>query len=392
MSLNIALSGIKAINGQLNQISNNIANSGTFGFKSGRANFASSYMAGSPQGVYVGSTTQSMDIGGNLMSTGRGMDVAIQGRGFFVSRDADGSMLYSRVGMFNVDKEGFLVDAFGRRAQGYAPGGTGNIGDIGVPTGSIGAQASAKMDFAGNMSADWEPPTTAFDMADPDSYNDMQVTRVYDSLGREHTVTQYFVKGPGPGNQIQVYYAMDGDPVGMPTRMNFDTDGKMVSPIGSITLPLGTPDGASPMSMAINYTGTTMYAGKYSTTTNRADGFPSGQVTGVGVAEDGSIQVQYSNGQKIPAGMLAIATFPDELALVPVDGSAWQSTNTSGEPIYSVAGSGLAGKLQVSALEQSNVDMTSELVNLMSAQQNYQANSKVLTTENEMMRTLMQAL
>lgn len=270
MSLNIALSGIKAINGQLNQISNNIANSGTYGFKSGRANFASSYMAGSPQGVYIGSTTQSMDIGGNLLSTGRGMDAAIQGSGFFVSRDADGSMMYSRVGMFNVDKNGFLVDAFGRRTQGYAPDGTGNIGDISVPTGSIGAEASSSLEFAGNMSADWEAPGIPFDMNDPASYNGMQVTRVYDSLGREHTVTQYFVKGPG--NEVAAYYAMDGDPVGVPTRMRFDTDGKMLMPVGSVTIPLGTPDGASPMSIGINYTGTSMYAGKMTTTTNRADG------------------------------------------------------------------------------------------------------------------------
>jgi flagellar hook protein FlgE len=390
MSLNIALSGIKAINGQLNQISNNIANSGTFGFKSGRANFASSYMANAPQGVYVGSVTQSMDIGGNLLATGRSMDAAIQGRGFFVSRDADGSMMYSRVGMFDVDKDGFLVDAFGRRVQGYDPSGNGNIGDISVPTGSIGAEASSSLDFSGNMSADWEQPGIPFDMNDPASYNGMQVTRVYDSLGREHTVTQYFVKGPG--NEVQAYYAMDGEPVGLPTRMRFDTDGKMITPVGSVTIPLGTPDGASPMSIGINYTGTSMYAGAMTTTTNRANGYPPGQVTGVGLAEDGSIQVQYSNGIKLPAGLLAIANFPDELGLTPVDGSAWQSSTTSGEPIYSVAGSGLAGKLHVSALEQSNVDMTSELVNLMSAQQNYQANSKVLTTENEMMRTLMNAL
>jgi flagellar hook protein FlgE len=331
-----------------------------------------------------------MDIGGNLLATGRSMDAAIQGRGFFVSRDADGSMMYSRVGMFDVNKDGFLVDAFGRRVQGYDPSGNGNIGDISVPTGTIGAEASSTMDFAGNVSADWEQPENPFDMNDPATYNGMQVTRVYDSLGREHSVTQYFVKGPG--NQVQVFYAMDGNPVGLPTRMSFDTDGKMLTPAGSVTIPLGTPDGASPMSIGINYNGTSMYAGAMTTTTNRANGYPPGQVTGVGLAEDGSIQVQYSNGIKIPAGLLAIANFPDELGLTPVDGSAWQSSTTSGEPIYSVAGSGLAGKLHVSALEQSNVDMTAELVNLMSAQQNYQANSKVLTTENEMMRTLMQAL
>ncbi|MFC4762290.1 flagellar hook protein FlgE [Dyella koreensis] len=390
MSLNIALSGIKAINNQLNSISNNIANSGTFGFKSGRANFASSYMAGSPQGVYVGSTTQSMDIGGNVLSTGRGMDAAIQGRGFFVSRDNDGSMLYSRVGMFNVDQKGFVIDAFGRRVQGFDPSGNGNIGDLNVPTGPIGAEASDAVNYIGNMSADWEQPIPAFDMNDSSSYNGMQVTRVFDSLGREHSVTQYFVKGRG--NEVSVYYSMDGQTVGLPTQMRFDNHGQMQTPVSNVTLDLGTPAGASPMSISIDYTGTTLYAGAMNTTTNHANGYAAGQVTGVALAEDGSIQVQYSNGIKVPAGILAIANFPDELGLEPVDGSAWRASNTSGDPIYSLADTGLAGKLQTSALEQSNVDITSELVGLMSAQQNYQANSKVLTTENEMMRTLMQAL
>lgn len=390
MSLNIALSGIKAVNGQLNSISNNIANSGTFGFKSGRANFASTYMQGAPQGVYIGSTTQSMDIGGNLLPTGRGMDAAISGRGFFVSRDNDGSMMYSRVGMFDVDLNGFVIDAFGRRVQGFDPNGNGNIGDLPVPSASIGAEASSELNFAANMSADWEQPATAFDMKDPKSYNGMQVTTVHDSLGREHTVTQYFVKGRG--NDVTVHYAMDDQPVGQPIPLMFDTDGVLQRPTGNITLDLGVPAGASPMSIDISYAGTTMYGGKFATTTNHANGYTSGNKSGVTLAEDGSIMVQYSNGVNVSVGQLALATFPDELGLTPVDGSAWKASNTSGDPIYSVAGSGLAGKLAVSQLEQSNVDMTSELVTLMSAQQNYQANSKVLTTENEMMRSLMQAL
>lgn len=391
MSLNIALSGIKAVNGQLNQISNNIANSGTFGFKSGRANFASSYMQGAPQGVYIGSTTQSMDIGGNLLSTGRSLDAAIQGRGFFVSRGEDGAMTYSRVGMFNVDKDGFVVDAFGRHVQGYGAEGTGDIDDILVPRGGSGAEASSELAFVANMSADWDPPaTTPFDPANPSSYNGMQVSRVYDSLGREHTVTQYFVKGAG--NNVQVHYAMDGAEVGTPTDMSFDADGSMLAPTGPVTLNLGTPEGALPLDIQVNYSGCTMYAGDMSTTTNSANGYPPGEVTGVALTEDGSIEVQYSNGVRDAIGDLAIATFPDEQGLSAIDGSAWVASSTSGDPIYSLAGTGLAGKLQVSALEQSNVDMTSELVNLMSAQQNYQANSKVLTTENEMMQTLMQAL
>jgi len=389
MSFNIALAGINAINGQLNQISNNIANSGAIGFKSGRANFASNYINAMPSGVSIGSTSQSMDISGNFLATGRGMDAAISGKGFFVSRDTDGSMVYSRAGVFGTDADGNVVDFMGRMVQGY--GADGALGSLKVPTGAIPAEASTSLEYVGNMSADWEAPSvTPFDKDDPQSYNGMSATTVIDSMGREHTVTQYFVKGEG--NDMQVYYAMDGEDVGMPTFLSFDEKGKMVMPIGNVELDLGKPDGAEPMKLAISYTGTTMFGGDQSTAKNRTDGFKSGTVTGVSLGEDGSIEVQYSNGKKLSAGQLAIATFQNENGLMPVDGSAWAASAATGEPLLGTAGTGMAGKLAVGAVEQSNVDMTSELVNLMGAQQNYQANSKVLSTENEMMRTLMQAL
>ena len=389
MSFNIALAGINAINGQLNQISNNIANSGTLGFKAGRANFSSSYINAQPSGVQIGSTSQAMDISGNFLATGRGMDAAISGKGFFISRDTDGSMVYSRAGVFGTDANGNVVDFMGRAVQGY--GLDGALGSLTVPTGAIPAQASGSLEYAGNMSADWDEPTVSpFNKDDPQSYNGMSATTVTDSLGREHTVTQYFVKGAG--NDMRVYYAMDGEDVGLPTFLSFDDTGKMVMPIGAVDLDLGTPTGAAPLSIAISYAGTTMFGGEQSTAKNRADGYKAGTVTGVSLAEDGSIEVQYSNGKKMSAGQLAIATFQNENGLVPVDGSAWQASAATGEPLLGTPGTGMGGKLAVGAVEQSNVDMTSELVNLMGAQQNYQANSKVLSTENEMMRTLMQAL
>ncbi len=389
MSFNIALAGINAINGQLNQISNNIANSGTLGFKSGRANFASNYINAMPSGVSIGSTSQSMDISGNFLPTGRGMDAAIAGKGFFMSRGSDGSMVYSRAGLFGVNEDGNVIDFMKRSVQGYGPDGA--LGDLHVPTGGIPAQPSGSLEYAGNMSADWkEPAVSPFDKNNPESYNGMSAATVTDSLGREHTVTQYFVKGAG--NDMQVFYVMDDQELPMATHLSFDDTGKMVTPIGTVDLDLGTPAGAAPMKIAINYGGTTMFGGDQTTTKNRADGYKSGTVTGVALAEDGSIEVQYSNGQKLPVGKLAIATFPNENGLVPVDGSGWQASAATGEPLLGTPGTGMAGKLAVGALEQSNVDMTSELVNLMGAQQNYQANSKVLSTENEMMRTLMQSL
>lgn len=395
MAFNIALSGLNAVTGQLDQISNNIANNGTYGFKSGRANFAAAYSQGQPGGVYIGSTTQSLGIGGNVLATGRGLDAAIQGRGFFVSRDSSGTLVYSRLGMFGVDKDGFVVDALDRRVQGYSNASGGTLGDLSVPTEAMPAEASTSLRYAGNMSADWQPPAAAFDMADATTYNGVQVSSVYDSLGRQHTLSQYFVRGAG--NEVTVYYALDGvlldDGTGPVTStLQFGPTGQLLAPAGAVALDLGTPAGAEPLQVAVNYTGSTFFGGDFTTTTNRADGNPPGTVVEVTLAEDGSIQVQYSNGRLLEAGRLALAVFPNEDGLTPVDGTSWKPNPSTGEPIYGQAGAGVIGSLAVASLEASNVDMATELVNLMTAQQSYQANSKVLTTESEMVRSLMQAL
>ena len=133
-------------------------------------------------------------------------------------------------------------------------------------------------------------------------------------------------------------------------------------------------------------------AGEASTTSNFANGYASGSVTGVQISKDGTVMVTYSNSEKQSIGTLALAAFPDETSLQAVSDNSWVSTKGSGTPLYFTPGSGIAGSLTVGALEQSNVDITSELVNLMTSQRNYQANSKVISAENAMMQSLMQAL
>jgi len=391
MSFNIALSGIKAINGQLGEISQNIANAGTYGYKAGRANFAAFYLGATPGGVMVGSTSQAMNVAGSLVSTGSGMDAAISGNGFFVTRDANGAFVYTRVGRFGTDQHGNVVDYTLRKVQGYAPDGGGRLSDLTIPSGGVPAKASEKVAYAGNMSADWLAPSNAtFDKDDPQSYNRMTSQTVLDSLGREHVVNQYFVKGAD--NRVTVHYTMDGETVGEPVDMTFDEHGVLTTPAAKVALDLGTPAGAAPLAISIDYAGTTMFGGEATTTRRSADGHKAGTVTGVVLAEDGSLEVQYSNGEKAVAGQLAIATFQNDNGLVPASGSGWHAGSAAGEALYGAAGAGTVDKLVVGALEQSNVELTEELVNLMSAQQNYQANSKVLSTENEMIRSLMQTL
>ena len=398
MSFNIALSGIQAINEQLEAVSNNIANAGTYGFKSSRANFASVYAGEQANGVEIGSLTQNISQNGSLQTTGRGLDAAIQGRGFFTSRDAQGVMQYTRVGIFNANKDGYLVDAAGRNVQGYGPsvgGVLGMMGDIKIPTGQIAAKASTGVAYVGNLSSDWKVPTTAtFDPADATSYNMVKQSVLFDSLGNQHTVSQYFVKAaaPAPDNTVDVHYAFDGAaPIATTTRLTFDTNGNLPPATRSVPLTVPAP-GASTLSFTVDYTGTTQFAGEATTTTNRSDGYASGSFVGVELAEDGSIVAKYSNEQQQVVGTLAIATFPDEGSLVQTSDTSWAANNGSGAPLYSTPGIGLAGKLSKGTLEGSNVDITSELVGLMTSQRNYQANSKVITAENQMMQALMQAL
>ncbi|HLS81618.1 MAG TPA: flagellar hook-basal body complex protein [Steroidobacter sp.] len=422
MSFNIALSGINAINTELETISNNIANAGTFGFKASRANFASMYAGSQPAGTQVSSLTQSIDIGGGVLTTGRGLDASIQERGFFVTRDSSGTEVYTRVGIFAADKDGYIIDSFGRRAQGYAQlfdangrpiegAGLGALGDLQVRTGQIPAVATENLRYtANNLSADWEIRTVAFDPQDPITYNSSIVSVVYDSLGQRHTLTQYFVKTAN--NEVTIHYGFDGAQVaGVNTVLGFGTNGQLDTINGAaapmppppvpadwrpvfpaVAINLGTPAGAAALTVNVDYNDTTQFAGEAVTINNTPDGYASGTLTSVQIEEDGSVMGVYSNGVKQRVGTLALATFANEGALKPISETAWTTTNESGQALYSTPGVGQAGRLTPGALEQSNVDMTEELVKLMSSQRNYQANTKVIATQNEMMQTLMQAV
>src|SRR5262249_44305503 len=158
------------------------------GYKSSRANFAAMYAGSQAMGTEVSTLTQTIDVGGGILTTGRSLDASLQGRGFFVTRDHAGTEVYTRVGIFSVDKEGYLSDNFGRRVQGYAAlansTALGAFGDLRVPTGQIPAEASTTLDYVGNLSADWTVPTVApFDRTDPQTFNGSMVSVVYDSLG-----------------------------------------------------------------------------------------------------------------------------------------------------------------------------------------------------------------
>lgn len=393
MSFQIALSALQAINNQLDNISQNIANTGTTGYKSSRTNFAAMYAGSSPNGVRAASTTQTLDVAGGLLSTGRNLDVAIAGNGYFMVKDSTGVMNYTRVGVFDVDKQGVLVDHMGRQVQGYGVtagnAALGNLGNLTVPTGQIPAQASTSVDFVANLSADWSVPANAFNPTDSSSYNSSTVSVVYDSLGRQHTVTQYFVKTAN--NTVEVHYQNENTAVGTST-LKFTNAGQLDTAASTVAAVNLTPAGANALSVTFDYAGTTQFAGDTSTTTNASDGYASGTMVNVLVGADGSVNAQYSNGMVQSVGVIALATFPSDSGLTAVDGTSWQASAKSGAALIGTPGTGQLGELESQQLEQSNVEVASELVDLMGAQRNYQANTKVISTQNEIMQSLMQVM
>lgn len=400
MSYEIAATGLNAVNEQLDGISNNIANSGTVGYKSETAQFSAMYAGTQAMGVSVAGTAQSISRGGSMVSTGNALDLAINDDGFFVMCDSAGNISYSRAGSFVTDKNGNIVNASGDYLQGYPVDDsgtlqTGTVTDIQIKTGNIPAQATDNMTFTANFNASDEVidrSTVTFDPANADSYTDSYTTTVYDSLGNEHSVSQYFTKTAE--NTWEVQYTFDGQPQsGAPVmELSFDLNtGKLTSPTSPQTITFQTDD-AAPVSMTVDYSNCTQYGSDFSVTTNAADGYASADQNGVQVDDDGKIYATYSNGERMLQGQVVLATFPDENGLQAVSGTAWVQTGESGTPLIGVPGVGSCGTLSSGMLESSNVDITTELVDLMTAQRNYQANTKVISTSTQLDQALFQAM
>lgn len=398
MSYEIAASGLNAVNEQLDGISNNIANAGTVGYKSQTTQFSAMYAGSQAMGVSVAGTAQSISRGGSMVSTGNNLDLAINDDGFFVMCDSAGNISYTRAGSFTTDKNGYIVNSAGDYLQGYPVDDsgtlqTGTVSDIQIQTGNIPAEATTSLNFVANFDAsDDVIDTTAipFDASDVNSYNDSYTTTVYDSLGNEHSVSQYFTKTAD--NTWQVHYTFDGEEQSTTTDLTFDsTTGKLLSPTTAPSLTFTTSD-AAPIVMSFDYSSCTQYGSDFSVTTNDADGYASAEQNGVQVDNDGKVYATYSNGERMLQGQVVLATFPDENGLEAVSGTAWVQTGESGTPLIGVPGSGSCGTLSSGMLEGSNVDLTSELVDLMTAQRNYQANTKVISTSTQLDDALFQAM
>jgi flagellar hook protein FlgE len=400
-AFSIGLSGLTAASSDLDVTANNIANANTVGFKDSRAEFADVYTQGAVnlntsvvgEGVRLAATAQQFTQG-NISTTSSNLDMAISGDGFFTLKDANG-YVYSRNGQFSEDKSGNVVNATGQALQVYPPtaaGGfnTGALTNLNLQTAQSAPLATTAGSAILNLPTSSTVPTvTPFDPTNSATYNQSTSTTVYDSLGTAYPATFYFTQTATP-NQWTVNVTVNGTQVGTAQTLTFSNAGAVTAPVGG-ALPFNgftPPDGAQVMNMSFNFGATTQYGGSFGVTSITQNGYATGQLSTVAINSTGVVSAVYTNGRSTQLGQLALANFPDPQGLKQLGDTNWAETFTSGNVIQGAAGSTGFGNIQSGALESSNVDLTTQLVNMITAQRTFQANAQVITTANQLSQTV----
>lgn len=414
MAFSQAVSGLKAASQNLDVIGNNIANSATVGFKAGTMAFADMF-AGSKvgMGVRVSNVLQNFNDG-TSNTTDRGLDVAISGQGFFRLEAPNGTTYYSRNGQFLLQPDRTITSTEGYALTGYpASGNPPTIQQgaspipITIPEGIISARATTNGNMQINLSSNHDIilPTIQFDPNKPDTYSWVTSTTVYDSLGNEHNMNLYFVKRAN--NEWDMYY-QDGSVAASPivpappargTPVVFDNNGAIVS-IGTAPTPPATVqtqfsltsqplNGAPANTFVLDFANSTQQNVKAdSVSDNFQDGYAPGEFVGFQINDDGTVVGLYSNQQRQLLGQIVLVNFSNPEGLSPQGNNVWIQTNSSGQPRIGLADTGNFGKLTSGALEGSNVDQGQELVNMIVAQRNYQANAQTIKTQDQILGTL----
>ncbi len=407
-----ALSGLQAASTDLQVMGNNIANASTVGFKSSNAQFADSYAAAiagtSPQYGQVGigttvSTVAQQFSQGNIEATGNPLDVAINGQGFF-QFNSNGATVYGRNGQFQLDKNGYIVDASGGQLIGTpAVSGvlTGGSGPLQITATTLAPVATTSGTLGLNLNASVTPIAsgTTFSTSDPTSYNYSTTSTVYDSLGTAHLLTTYYALpstgATASGQAWDVYYSVDGTSAaggitsGGPSTIQFTPTGAVS---GSATLAISGltwADGAAPSSITLNFAGSTNYNATSVVNSLTTNGSAVGQLSNLSIDPSGIIYGRYTNGLSATLGMITLTNFKAPQGLQRLGNNYYVPTYASGQPLTGQPGGGGLGVLQASAVEQSNVDLSSQLVNLIVAQQAYQANAQTIKTQNQVVQTLL---
>ena len=407
MSFQQGLSGLNAAAKSLEVIGNNVSNANTVGFKQSAAKFADVYAnslsgSGGAQigiGVKVAQVQQAFTQG-NITNTNNPLDIAINGGGFFRMSD-NGAVSYSRNGQFQMDREGYIVSSDSKRLTGYMASNLGVL-STGAPTelriNTAELSPSATSSIQGTINFDSRNATLVsanFNPSDPLTYHHSTAVNVFDSLGNTHMLQSYFVKtAPGAWD---VFTSLDGAPVGYvppatpvaTAQMTFGPSGvaPTITPaLPSINVPVTT--GAANINLTIDYSNTTQFGSNFSVTNLAQDGYTSGRLAGFNVGNDGTIVGRYSNGQSATLGQVVLANFTNPNGLESLGGNTWAESSTSGPALVGAPNSGNLGTLQSLAVEDSNVDLTAELVNMITAQRYYQANAQTIKTQDQVLQTL----
>jgi flagellar hook protein FlgE len=417
MSFQQGLSGLDAASQSLDVIGNNIANANSAGFKSSTAEFSDVFASsiGGGGGSSVGIGTQLATVAqqftqGDITTTNNPMDLAINGNGFFRMSD-NGAISYTRDGEFQVDSNGFITNSTGEQLTGYPANATGTI----VPAAPVPLQlsnsnlppkATTSTDANLNLDATMSQPATAvFNPTDPTSYNSSTSISVYDSLGNAHTVSLYYVK-TATTNQWNLQANVDGTAIGnvdlgagagAAEPIAFDNAGNLTTTmpinvsvdLAAVATANGGVNGAiTPMTFTLDMTGTTQFGSGFAVNNLTQDGFTSGRLTSTSIGADGVIQGRYTNGQSLVLGQVVMANFNSPSGLKPLGQGQWAETTASGQPLVGVPGSGSNGAIQAGAIESSNVDLTAQLVEMITEQRAYQANAQSIKTQDAVLQTL----
>jgi flagellar hook protein FlgE len=417
MSFQQGLSGLNATSRQLEVIGNNIANVNTYGSKASRAEFADMYaaaLAGGGSGVTAGIGVTVAAISqqftqGNITTTDNPMDVAINGGGFFQIRDGSGAMSYTRNGQFKIDRDGNIVTNGGGRLLGYPADAQGVIQPgtptaLQLPTAGIEPAATTRITMGVNLDsrqgATLPAGTPQIDFRDPTTFNNATSMVAYDAKGQEVTLTYYYQK---TGNdQWNVYVTANGTSVNgsnaapLPvTALQFLADGSApIVPAAPVTFDIPSTTNAQGaqtepiVGVSLPVSGLTQVGAAFGVTDLSQDGYAPGQLVSVGIESNGVLMARYSNGQGKPAGQVQIATFRNPQGLQPLGGNGWARTFGSGDPVTGTPGEGSLGVLQAGALEESNIDVTAELVQMITAQRVYQANAQTIKAQDQVLQTM----
>jgi flagellar hook protein FlgE len=401
MTFRIALSGLNAAQADLNVTANNIANVSTNGFKGSRTEFADLFAVSlqgvssnaSGNGVRVAAVTQQF-AQGNIEFTDSNLDLAMSGQGMFVLSD-NGALAYTRAGAFQMNRDGYVVNSNGQRLQVYPPiagGGfnTGGLGDLQLQTTDSPPQATGNVDYTLNLPGNASPPPVApFNPNDPNTFNQATSLTVFDSLGATHTGTLYFTK-TATANQWTAQLSIDGTLTGPAQTLTYSNAGLLTAPVGGqLPFPAYTPTtGAANMQVTVDMSKSTQYGSNFAVNSVTQDGYTTGRLIGIEISGTGVVNARFTNGVSTPLGQIAVANFANEQGLQQLGNTQWAETFSSGQALRGQAGNSGFGLVQSGALESANVDVTEQLVNMIQAQRNFQANAQMISTADQITQTI----